>query len=202
MKKNKFISAVILTISLFLMIGSAGADLVHVGWVAGSDFYPHLVADTLYDDAQDLVWADFTTNIQDNWHNLSYWADGIAAAYRWDWDQDPLDFLGGWRLPTADEFLHPWSVGLNNSPGLFDSLRQADYWTASINAWPTLLFSMASGESKWADSIYPFGYGMVVRDVVPDFQVADSQVSEPSSLALGFLSLSGFIRCREIFGRG
>jgi len=43
-------------------------------------------------------------------------------------------------------------------------------------------------------------YALVIWDVVPD-----SQVPEPSSLALpvlGFSGLSGVIRCKEISGRG
>ena len=198
MKTNTFISAVILTTSLLLTAGSAVANLLHVGQVSGSPFMPYDSVDIIYDDAQNLVWVDFTTSVY-TWYDASDWAEGIDGAYTWD--EDPLEFSGGWRLPTVDEFFLLWSEGLNNISEAFDFLLQADYWTATQqDPLTSVLFSMASGKSTLAESIYPYGYGIAVREVLPD-----SQVPEASSLvllALGFLSLSGVIRFRKISGRG
>lgn len=198
MKTNKFILAAILTIFLFLMTGSAGADLLYVGTVEGSSFSADDTVDIIYDDAQNLVWADFTTSVY-TWYDASDWAKGIDGTYTWD--EDPLEFSGGWRLPTVDEFFLLWSEGLNNISEAFDFMLQADYWTATQqDPLTSVLFSMTSGKSTLAESIYPYGYGIAVRDVVPD-----SQVPEPSSLTLlvlGFLGLSGVIRFRKISTRG
>jgi len=192
MKTNKIILAAILTISLFLMTGSAGANLLYVGTVEGASFSADDTVGIIYDDAQNLVWADYTTLDTYNWYDALNWSDGIYGNY--SWFGDPLEFSGGWRLPNINEFLDLWSEGMNNIPEIFGSLYEENYWTAT-----QILFSMQSGEPTSIDPL-DLGYALAVRDVVPD-----SQVPEPSSLVLlvlGFLSLSGVIRFRKISGRG
>jgi len=197
MKTNTFISAVILTTSLLLTAGSAVANLLHVGQVSGSPFMPYDSVDIIYDDAQNLVWVDFTTSVY-TWYDASDWAEGIDGAYTWD--EDPLEFSGGWRLPTVDELFLLWSEGLNNIPEVFSLLSEVYYWTAPqqdpISAY---LFFMQSGESIIVGAL-DFGFALAVRDVEQN-----SQVPEPSSLILlllGFLGLPGVIRFRKILTRG
>ena len=199
MKTNKFISAVILITFLLLTAGSAGAELLRVGFVfelAGA-FFPIDIVDLIYDDAQDLIWADCTT-FRNNWSNASNLAEGIDGIYIWD--EDPLEFSDGWRLPTVDEFLHLWSEEENNISEGFGSLYEVNYWTASQpDSESAYLFSMQSGELQVAFTSESVGYAIAVRDVGQN-----SQVPEPSSLvllALGFLGLSGVIRSRKISGR-
>jgi len=196
MKTSKFILAAILTISLFLMTGSAGADLLYVGTVEGSSFSADDTVDIIYDDAQNFVWADFTSSVY-TWYDASDWAKGIDGDY--SWDEAPLEFSGGWRLPTVDELFLLWSEGLNSIPEVFSLLREVYYWTAPqqdpISAY---LFSMQSGESIIVDTL-DFGFALAVRDVEQN-----SQVPEPSSLillVLGFIGFSGVIRSRKISGR-
>jgi len=199
MKTLKFISAVTLITVLLLTVGSAGAELLRAGVVIGEAFFPLPLVDLIYNDAQDLIWVDFTTFQKYNWSNASNWAEGIDGIYIWD--EEPLEFSDGWRLPTVDEFLHLWSEGQNNISEGFGSLYEVNYWTASQpDSESAYLFSMQSGELQMAFTSESVGYAIAVRDVVQN-----SQVPEPSSLTLlvlGFLSLSGFIRYKGISGRG
>ena len=77
MKTNKIILAAILTISLFLMTGSAGANLLYVGTVEGASFSADDTVGIIYDDAQNLVWADYTTLDTYNWYDA-------LELVRWD----------------------------------------------------------------------------------------------------------------------
>jgi len=198
MKTNKFISAVIMITFLLITAGSAGADLLDVGKVFGEAFSPLSLVDLIYNDAQDLIWADFTTFRKYNWSNASNWAEGIDGIYIWD--EEPLEFSDRWRLPTVDEFLHLWSEEENNISEGFGSLYEVNYWTASQpDSESAYLFSMQSGELQVAFTSESVGYAIAVRDVVQN-----SQVPEPSSLillVLGFIGLSGVIRSRKISGR-
>lgn len=189
---------VLLITFLLLTVDYAGAGLFHTGLMIEDAFFPIDIVELIYDDTQDLVWADFTTLQRHNWSDVSDWAEGIDGIYFWN--GDPFDFSGGWRLPTVDEFLSLWSVGLSNWLSAFHFLFPDQYWTSTqISDTGVGLFAMESGTWRVENPDFSYGYGIAVRDVVNN-----SQVPEPSSLillALGFLSLFGFIRCRGISGR-